>query len=147
MKFDEVSHDRKTEAEPAIGYASFSLPKWLKKMRQAFRVDALACIGNSEFKTVALILQGRRDGPSLRREFQRIGDKVPDNLLTTLGIQLCHLRFVRQRAGTVSPMISTSPRLFNIARNPARTNLGSSARSTRTGFDPRFVTAFETPGC
>src|SRR5262245_47605810 len=98
MEFDQASHDCETEAEAAIVGASFSLPKWLKKMRQAFSVNALTGIGNSEFKTVAPILQARRDGTSLRREFQRIGDKVPDNLLTTLGIQLCHPRFVRQRA-------------------------------------------------
>src|SRR5262245_64411834 len=98
MEFDEASHDCETQAEAAIRCTSFSLPKWLKKVRQAFSLDALTSIGNSEFKTVVPILQGSLDGTSLRREFQRIGDKVPDNLLTTLGIQRCHPRFVRQRA-------------------------------------------------
>src|SRR5688572_11654560 len=81
MEFDECAYDRQSQTETAVAAASFGLPQGFKEMRQAVGGDAFAGICDRQSKVVGIVFQTYPNASAPRRELQRVGNEIPDDLL------------------------------------------------------------------
>ena len=81
-------HERQSEPEPAVGprAGAVALPEALEDVRHELGVDADAGVGDHDLGPSRHAAQADADLARRRRELDRIGDQVPDDLLETVGI-------------------------------------------------------------
>src|SRR5688572_2812633 len=66
--------------------SSVSLTKALKNVRKEIRLDTDARVGNADFNVRVYALEGDLHVAASGREFDGVGDQVPDNLLQAIRI-------------------------------------------------------------
>jgi hypothetical protein len=91
VKLHEVPDDGEAEAEAAVlsTRRAVRLPEALEHVREKPRVDARAVVLHANLDLVATVVrQGHLDETSGPREFDRVGDEVPDDLLQALRIAI-----------------------------------------------------------
>ena len=68
------------------GARRVGLPKPFKNVRKKLRFDSFTGVRHRDFDVVVNALQADLHVPSSRREFDRVGQKVPDDLVKPIGI-------------------------------------------------------------
>src|SRR5689334_9683506 len=83
MKVQDMTRDRKAESEAAVlaCYRAVHLPKPLEDHRQRFLRDALTAVGERYFDRVADAPHRNTNLALRRRELDRIGEHVGEDLL------------------------------------------------------------------
>ena len=88
VHFDDVSHNRQPEPQSAglARRASLRLSKPFEHVRQEVRTNADARVADDDFDVRVHAFEPDLDAPFLRRELHRIRQKIPDDLLQSIGI-------------------------------------------------------------
>ena len=91
---DQVLDDGQPDAEPgeALAGAGLLLAEALEDLRQEFRADAAAAVGDGDFVLIAVGARIHVDAPAGGRELDRVGEQVPDHLLQARIVRH-HVRF------------------------------------------------------
>jgi hypothetical protein len=79
----KLLHDGETQTEAAVvsGERRVGLPETVKNVRQELRFDAQPGVSYRHFEMRSYALDNEFHSAALGREFDRIGKKVPDDLL------------------------------------------------------------------
>jgi hypothetical protein len=93
VELDEPFGDREAQPEPALlpARASIRLTERLEDVGQEFGIDAVARVAHGDHETLAPFERDRHLA-FRRREFDRIGEQVPDDLLQAIGVAHGHRR-------------------------------------------------------
>ena len=83
MQLDDVSRDRQTEPEAGAFRGAVALTQTLEHMRQKRRVDPLTFVAHGDADLAIRALQPQIDLFPGRRELDRVGKNVADDLLQT----------------------------------------------------------------
>ena len=88
VQLDEALHDRQPEAEPAVlaRRRRIALPESFEQMRNEFRLDADAGVGDADLDMRVHALEHDLDLAVLRRELDGVRQQIPDDLLKTARI-------------------------------------------------------------
>src|SRR5688572_3554537 len=88
MQFYEMAHDGKSQTEPAVLACSRGvvLPEPVEDVREQIGADPRSAVDDADLDVRVHALQEHRDPPALRREFHRIREQVPDDLLQPVGV-------------------------------------------------------------
>src|SRR5690606_4774033 len=83
MQFDELLHDRETEAESpvAASHRGVGLSKPLENVRQELRRNPFAGVAYRDFQVGIHTFEKHLNPASLRCELDRVREKIPNDLL------------------------------------------------------------------
>src|SRR5262249_26986862 len=88
MQLDQVFDESQAEAEAAVPSSArrVGLAEAVKDVWQEIRADAFARVAHGDANVWVHALQLRFDATALRRELDRVGEQVPDDLLQPVRI-------------------------------------------------------------
>lgn len=100
MEFDELFYDGEAEAETAVlaRGRGIGLAETLEEIRKEFGSHSGAGVAHTQHEVVVVALQAHIDPPMRGREFDRVGQQVPDDLLES-GAIAHHLESPRSDVG------------------------------------------------
>src|SRR4051794_35954684 len=83
MQLDQMPDDRQAKPQPAMlaRGAGVGLPEALEKLRKMFRGNALPRVADGDLHGGRNALQQHLHASAFGREFDRVGEQVPDDLL------------------------------------------------------------------
>src|SRR5690349_2685202 len=88
MQFNQLAHDGEPESKPAVPSSArrVELTEAIKDVEEKLRMDASSRITDGNFNLGIAALQPHPHVPPFRGKLDRIGQKIPDNLLEPVGV-------------------------------------------------------------